>query len=135
MKKILFATYTLLTLFIICLFSYSTYTSEEKKELRRIGNENHYVILDTTYDATIISESSLIANHTSIFPIYFSDSTFYYRTSKNLEKKYATAKNDSLLLSVYSHGMTGASVDIIITKNDIKSSARLFDCTYNYEVV
>jgi hypothetical protein len=141
MKKILFLIVALVSL-LTCLFivfdiqlfpndNFSNQEQEVKKEITRIGDSTHFLIFDTTYNAGIISETSLVAEHYSPFPIFIFDSTYYYRSSTDLNRVKASYKNDSLELVM--SGVIGALVEIIITKDKVKSRAKLFDCTYNYD--
>ena len=136
MKKILFLIVALGSM-LTCLFyafdiplfqTKSSFT--QQKEITRLGDSTHFLIFDTTYNAGIISEESLVAHYINPFPSHFFDSTYYFRSSGDLNRNEAIYKNDSLKLVV--SAIVGASVKILITKNKVESTARLADCTYNY---
>ncbi len=136
MKKILFLIVALASM-LTCLFYMfdgsffqNKSVSSQKKEITRIGDSTHFLIFDTTYTAGVILEESLLAEYYSPFPILLFDSTYYYRSSTDLNRTFATYKNDSLKLVV--SGVVGAFVEVVITKDKVESIAQLFDCTYNY---
>ncbi|AFM05970.1 hypothetical protein Fleli_3655 [Bernardetia litoralis DSM 6794] len=132
MKKILFLIVALVSM-LTCLFYVfdasffeNKSVSNQEKEITRIGDSTHFLIFDTTYNAGIISETSLVAEHiVEVLP------NIFYRGTTDLNRVYATYKNDSLEL--VTSGIVGASVKIIITEDKVESTAKLFDCTYNYD--
>ncbi len=133
MKKILFLIVALGSM-LTCLFyafdsslfkNKNVYSQTKKKAINRIGDSTHFLVFDTTYNTGIISETSLVAEHiTEILP------NIFHRGTTDLNRNYATYKNDSLKLVVYA--IVGASVEIAITKDNVESTAKVSDCTYNH---
>lgn len=131
MKKILFLTVPLVSLliFLFCMFDSSLFQNQnsfsQEKEITKIGDSTHFLIFDTTYTAGSISENSLRAYHNKE-----GAPNSFYRSTTDLNRVYATYKNDSLKLIAYA--IVGASVETLITKNNVKSTAKVDDCTYTH---
>lgn len=135
-KKILFLIVALGSL-LTCLFyafdssffqSSVNQEQEIKKEITRIGDSTHFLIFDTTYNAGIIVEESLVAEHIkNVLP------NIFRRGTTDLNKVRASYKNDSLKLTAFLSGFTGMVMEIKVTQNEVESKAYLYDCTYHHD--